>query len=169
MSQGRSPRGEPEWPPWLATLLGLQAEVMAIASGRGVDPDELFQQVALALARARLGHVKNLRAYVLRIAVNEANRLQQRGRRGRGGPPGPEPAAPDDPGLAAETRDLLRALRQEVEANFSADHLWMYDLRLRGFAYADVAERVGATETCVRQAMARILNYLRDRARPVMS
>jgi RNA polymerase sigma-70 factor (ECF subfamily) len=126
--------------------------------------EDVVQESFVRLAERPPAEHTQLRAWLFTVATRVAiDALRERRRRAGllvlGGPRVPRPAAPPDPGAAAERDDLARRVRGAL-AELSERDRSVLLMREEGFTHREIAEAVGTTTKSVGTMIARALDKL---------
>ncbi len=147
-------------PPFQRFLDDHRADVwrFLVASVGPTEAEDCFQETFLAALRAypRLGHSRNLRAWIFTIAHRKALDAHRR----RTGAAVPVADVPDHPAASAGNGDpeLWRAVRSLPDKQRAAiAHRFVSDL-----AYKDIAEVMSCTEEAARQNVRAGVKRLRE-------
>jgi RNA polymerase sigma-70 factor (ECF subfamily) len=155
-----------------ADARGELTQAVARVLGNAEDAQDAVQEAFLKCwrGRDRVGDVRNLRAWIFRVALNAARDLRRNGYRRRARPladqpdvgrPGPAPA---DEVLHAEALERLRAALHRLRPEERTVFLLRQNSDL---TYDQIAQRrkaaVGTVKTQMRAALHKLRAVLRDR------
>ncbi len=159
----------------IRAFLGLYNDLLRLLSWKTGNPDtaaDLAQETYLKLAaKPAEERVQNPRAYILRTANNLAiDRLRQErrlnavhapadGKGGRGAEEVEDPAAQAEAGLIAQER--LRLLNQSLLALAPNVRRALLLNRVEGLTQAEIARRLGVSESMVTKYIAQALRHCR--------
>jgi RNA polymerase sigma factor (sigma-70 family) len=134
--------------------------------GSVADTEDVLQETWLSWAGAARDQVANARAYLVRIAVNEAlARLTRRRREVYVGPWLPEPLLTQadfvDHALRAESVSLAMMVVLETLTPLERAVFVLHDVF--GYDHAEIATTLGRTRAAVRQLAHRARTHVRDR------
>lgn len=159
----------------IATFLGLYDELsrhLRRRTGSAERAEDVLQDTYLRLRETESRHsheVLDGRAYIYRVAGNLAVDTARRERRGGGSEGEPTEALVDPqpgPEHRAEAQGRLQRLDAalaELPANVRMSLLLF---RVDGLSHAQIARRLGVSESMVAKYLARALRHCRDRLEP---
>lgn len=159
----------------IEAFLGLYGELTRHLRRRTGDSgraEEVMQETYLRLldtdARQQQAQIRDQRAFIYRVAGNLAIDVARREQRAGGdGEPDPQLADPGpDPERRALAQDRLQQLDHALRELPRNARLALLLFRVDGWSHAQIARRLGVSESMVAKYLAQALRHCRDRLGP---